>query len=168
MNGAAADEWKSGNEGSRGALVSAAERVEPEVNLAPAIPWNNNTNTTKCTHTNTHTCSADCFFHSLGNSCYLNNPLVIKTNLVQSRRFLMPSLWTDWGFEFSPVCSRNNVRESANMLCILIAFLISDETSLNARAVLGSLVGAVSLWMPAALWNLGRMWQVSAASKLHL
>lgn len=41
MSRAAADKSRGGNEESRGAAMSGAERVEPEVSPTPAKPRNN-------------------------------------------------------------------------------------------------------------------------------
>lgn len=71
MNRAAADERRSGNEESRGAVMSGAERVEPEVSPTPAEkPRNNNTHKDAGAHTHMQThihivLLVNCSIHSL-------------------------------------------------------------------------------------------------------
>lgn len=95
MNRAVADKRRSGNEESRGAVMSGAERVEPEVSPTPAKPRNNNTETHTHTHAHTqgdiygHTltvCACKLFYSLTEKQQNLNNPPVVKTNFTSTER----------------------------------------------------------------------------------
>lgn len=72
MNRVVADERRSGNEESRGPVMSGAERVEPEVSPTLAKPRNNNRHTLGDTHTYadtyTHCVLVNCSIHLLKNT----------------------------------------------------------------------------------------------------
>lgn len=174
MNRAVADKRRSGNEESRGAVMSGAERVEAEVSPTLAKPRNNN----RHTHRDTHT-YADAYTHCMLVNCFIH--LLKNTGIWITSRSWKQTLWIlkdfdafikDWlCFEFIWI-GLYDVHETSNMLWILMAqwavCVISDETSLNAYVVLGWLVGAVLLWIFTVLWKLAKPGRYQQPQKLHL
>lgn len=168
MNRAVADKRRSGNEESRGAVMSGAERVEPEVSPTPAKPRNNNTR--RCTHTHSLTLCACKLFYSLTEKHWnLNNPRSWKQTLWILKDF--DAFIKDWlSFEFIWIVLYD-VHETSNMLWILMAqWAVCDKwwNIFECCAVLGWLLGAFSLWLFTVLWKLAKPGRYQQPGKLCL
>ena len=71
MNRAVADKRRSGNEESRGAVMSGAERVEPEVSPTPAKNPETITHKDARTHSRAHT-DAETYSHCVLVNCSIH------------------------------------------------------------------------------------------------
>lgn len=171
MNRAVADKRRSGNEESRGAVMSGAERVEPEVSPTPAEKKTKKktpeTITHRDAHTHTHThVHADTHSHCVLANCSIH--LLKNTGIWITPRSWKQTLWIlkdfdafikDWlRFEFIWIVLCD-VHETSNMLWILMArWAVCDKwwNIFECCAVLGWLLGAVSLRLFTVLWKFSR------------
>ena len=169
MNRAVADKRRSGNEESRGAVMSGAERVEPEVSPTPAEKKKKKnpkttTNRGGRQHTYPHT-STQTPVH------VVRLQIVLFTYWKNTGIWITPRSWKqtlwilkdfdafikDWlRFEFIWIVSCD-VHETSNMLWILMArWAVCDKwwNIFECFAVLGWLLGAVSLRLFTVLWKI--------------